>query len=70
MAAVVRKPEPPKAHKYRVPLALTDLPAYRKIVMSDVTTAELTMEEVRKRGLPPDASLDYRFVMGRILRRR
>ena len=50
-----------------MPLALTDLPAYRKIVMSDVTTTELTMEEVRKRGLPPDASLDYRFVMGRIL---
>lgn len=65
---VVSVVEVPKPKKYRVPFALVDLPAHRKVVISDITSIELTREEVAKRKLPTDASLDFRYVIGRVLK--
>jgi pilus assembly protein CpaB len=60
--------EPPKPKKYKVPFAMYDLPANRKIAISDVSAVELTREEITKRKLPPDAPLDFRYVIGRYLK--
>lgn len=68
---VVKPPppvEPPKPKKYKVPFAMYDLPANRKIAISDVTAVELTREEITKRKLPSDTPLDFRYVIGRYLK--
>ncbi len=60
--------EAPKPRKYKVPFAMYDLPANRKLVISDVTSIEMTMEDVKKRKLASDTPLDFRYVLGRTLR--
>ena len=64
-APVASKPKP---KMYRVPLALIDLPAGRKIAPSDVVAVEMTREQFAARKVMGDASLNSQYVIGRYLK--
>lgn len=72
-ARLAAAPEPAPQKKFRVPFAIAELPAFRKIAASDVSSRELTREQLRdlvaKKDIPQDAPLDFRYVVGRYLRK-
>lgn len=60
---------PPEERRRTVPLASTELPAGRKIVMGDITLNPMTREEMRQRDLPLDkVMLDAEQIIGRTLK--